>query len=168
MKKVVAKAMKEVAEREVRELNEHTNKVFELVKPMRKNGKDVEGGSCMRGSDGALSFDEGKPGKSTWKDLVEGPAERVSWEEVVKAIREMKAGKAIGPSEVSVEMIAASGEIGTDVMMELCQGMLDGRGMRDEWALSVVVPIFKRKGGAMSCGVYGVLRKGGEVVYVLL
>ena len=45
-------------------------------------------------------------------DLVEGPVERVSREEVVKAMGEMKAGKASGPSEVSVEMIVVSGEIG--------------------------------------------------------
>ena len=57
----------------------------------------------------------------------------------------MKAGKAAEPSEVSVEMIAASGEIGIDVMVELCQSVLDERGMPDEWALSVVVPIFKGK-----------------------
>ena len=42
---------------------------------------------------------------------MEGPVERVSQEEVVKAIREMKARKAAGTSEVSVEMIAVSGEI---------------------------------------------------------
>ena len=52
-------------------------------------------------------------------------------------------------------MIAASGEIGIDVMVELCRSMLDGRGMRDQWALSVVVPIFEGKGDAMSCGAYG-------------
>ena len=40
--------------------------------------------------------------------------------------------------EVSVEMIAVSGEIGIGVMVELCQGVVDGRGMPDEWALSVV------------------------------
>ena len=51
-------------------------------------------------------------------------------------------------------MIATSGEIGIDVMVELCQSVLDGRGMLDEWALSVVVPIFKGKGHAMSCGAY--------------
>ena len=79
--------------------------------------------------------------------LVEGPVERVSREEVVKALGKMKAGKAAGPSEVSVEMIAASGGIGIDVMMELCQSVLDGREMPDEWALSVVVPIFKGKRG---------------------
>ena len=33
--------------------------------------------------------------------LVEGPVESVSREEVVKAIREMMAGEAAGPSEVS-------------------------------------------------------------------
>ena len=33
--------------------------------------------------------------------------------------REMKVGKAAGPSDVSVEMIAVSGEIGIDVMVEL-------------------------------------------------
>ena len=38
-------------------------------------------------------------------DLVEGPVERVIWEEVLKAVGEMLAGKAAGPSEVSVEMI---------------------------------------------------------------
>ena len=45
---------------------------------------------------------------------------------------EMKVGKATGPSEVSVEMIAASEEIRIGVMVELCQGALDGRGMPDE------------------------------------
>ena len=87
-------------------------------------------------------------------DLVEGSVERVSREDEVKALGKMKAEKAAGPSEVSVEMIAASGEIGIDVMVELCQSMLDGRGMPDEWALSVVVPIFKGKGDAMNCGAY--------------
>ena len=34
--------------------------------------------------------------------------------------------------EVCVKMISASGEIGIDVMVELCQSVLDGRGMPDE------------------------------------
>ena len=74
---------------------------------------------------------------------MEGPVERAIREEVLKALGKMKAAKPAGPSEVCVEMIAASGEIGIDVMVELCQSVLDGRGMPDEWALSVVVPIFK-------------------------
>ena len=51
-------------------------------------------------------------------------------------------------------MIAESGEIGIDVMVELCQSVLDGRGMPNDWALSVVVPIFKGKGDTINCGVY--------------
>ena len=66
----------------------------------------------------------------------------------------MKLGKAAGFLEVSVEMIAPSGEIGIGMMVELCQGVLDGRGMPDDWALSVVVPIFKGKGDAMTYGAY--------------
>ena len=39
-KKVVVKAMKEGAEQELRELSEHLNKVFKLVKSMKKDGYD--------------------------------------------------------------------------------------------------------------------------------
>ena len=39
-------------------------------------------------------------------------------------------------------------------MVELCQGVLDGRGMPDEWALSAVVPVFQGKRDAMSCGAF--------------
>ena len=79
--------------------------MFKLVKSMKKDEKDVEGGRCMRGSDGRLSFSEFKDRGKDWKehmerimneenewdqnveaDLVEGPVERVSQEEVVKAM----------------------------------------------------------------------------------
>ena len=87
-------------------------------------------------------------------DLVEGSAEKVACNEIVEAIQMVKSGKATGPSEVSVEMIVASGEIGVKVMMELCHRVLDERGMPDEWKTSVIVPIFKGKGDEMSCGSY--------------
>ena len=38
--------------------------------------------------------------------------------------------------------------------MELCQCVLDGRGMPDEWKTNVIMPIFKGKGDVMSCGSY--------------
>ena len=64
--------------------------------------------------------------KNVKADLMEGPVERVSQEEMVKAIRETKVEKAAVPSEVSVEMVAVNGEIGISMMVELCQGVLDG------------------------------------------
>ena len=43
-------------------------------------------------------------------------------------------------------MISASGEVGVSVMVELCQLVLDGKGMPDERQTSVLVSIFKGKG----------------------
>ena len=77
--------------------------------------------------------EENKWDQNVKADLVEGPVERVSQEEVVKAMGEMKTGKAAGLSEVSVEMIVGSREIRIGVIEELCQGVLNGRGMPDEW-----------------------------------
>ena len=47
-------------------------------------------------------------------DLVEGPVEKVVRDEIVEAIQSMKSGNANGTSEVTVEMIVASGEIGVN------------------------------------------------------
>ena len=66
----------------------------------------------------------------------------------------MKLGKATGPSKVSVEMIVASGETVIKVVIKLCQRVLDGRVMPDEWKTNEIAPIFKEKGELMSCGSY--------------
>ena len=65
-KNVVTKAMKDAAQQE---LSEHPNKVFKLVKSMKKDGNDVKGGRCMRGRDGRLNFStkiEGESGKTAY------------------------------------------------------------------------------------------------------
>ena len=49
---MVAKAMKEESEKVLSELGENPNKVFKLVKEMKKDRRGVEGGKCMRGRDG--------------------------------------------------------------------------------------------------------------------
>ena len=70
-KKVVVKAVKEVAEQELRELREHGSKVLKLVKSMKKDGTDIKGGGCTRGSNGRLNFSEKDRGK-VWKEYVHG------------------------------------------------------------------------------------------------
>ena len=74
--------------------------------------------------------------ENEWDHMVEtdlvGPVEKVVCDEIVEAIQSMKSRKATGTSEVSVEMIVASGEIGVKVMMKLCQRVLDGGRMPDE------------------------------------
>ena len=65
--------------------------------------------------------------------MIEAPIKNVTREEMAIAIKVMKPGKGAGPSVVGAEMISASGEVGVNVMVELCQLMLDGKGMPDEW-----------------------------------
>ena len=64
--------------------------------------------------------------------VVEGPVEEVSLEEITSAMKKMKLGKASGLSEVSIKMINASGKVGIDVMMKLCQRVLDEKGMLED------------------------------------
>ena len=168
----MARAMRTEANPELNNLYQNSNSVFYFLRRMRKEEKDVERGRCLRGGDGRLGFSEEDRAK-IWKkhmekivneenkwdhmvetDLVERPVEKVVRNEIVEAIQSMKSGKATGTSEVSVEMIVASGEIGVKVMMELCQHVLDGRGMPDEWKTSVIVPTFKGNGDVISCGSY--------------
>ena len=88
-------------------------------------------------------------------DVIEGPVQKVTRTEIVEVMQKMISGKATGPSEVSLEIIVASGETVVKVMMGLCQRVLDGRGMPDQWKTCVIVPIFKKKSDVMSCGLHG-------------
>ena len=171
-KKVVANSMRKEAEKGLTKLNKKTNNIFTLVKFMKKDGKDIEGGRCMRGKDKRLDFSE-KDRKRIWKNhmeeimnkennwnhvteasMVVRPIKNVSCKAMVIAIKVMKPGKAAGAFEVCAEMISASGEVGVSVMVELCQRVLDGKGMPDEWQTSVLVSIFKEKGYVGNCNTY--------------
>ena len=52
-------------------------------------------------------------------------------------------------------MISATGEVGVSVIVELCQRVLLGKGMPDEWQTSVLVSILKGKGDVRNCNTYG-------------
>ena len=86
--------------------------------------------------------------------MVEGQVEKVSRKEVREAIRKMKQEKVAGLSEITTEIIVAGGRIAEEVMLQLCQRILDGKGIPDEWKTSVVEPIFKGKEDVMNCGSY--------------
>ena len=77
-------------------------------------------------------------------DALEGPIVCVSGEVVMQALNENI--KAPVPSEVSLELIAANGEVGIQDMSEIYQIVLDGFGMPAESALSIVVLFFKWEG----------------------
>ena len=139
IKKVKRKKPCKSHEKEMKVLYNKSNDVFKLVKFMRRDGKDINGGGCMKDKDGRLVVSEKDRGK-LWKDhmekimnvenkwdqmaeadMVERPLEEVTYEEVIKAMNKMKLGKAAGPSEVNMDMIMASGKFGVGVLKKLCQ-----------------------------------------------
>ena len=70
-------------------------------------------------------------GQKTKIGTVGSPMKEVSLEEITIAIKKIKLGKASGLSEVSMEIINASGKVRIDVMMKLCQRVLDGKRIPD-------------------------------------
>ena len=118
-RKIVARAMRMEANQELNNLYQNSNSVFYFLRRMKKEGKDVEKGRCLRGGEGRLGFIEEYRAK-IWKehmenimneenewdrmvetDLVEGSVEKVVRNEIVEVIQTMKSGKATGTSEVS-------------------------------------------------------------------
>ena len=67
----------------------------------------------------------------------------------MQTLKELKDGN--GPSDISLELIAVSREIGIQAMDELCQRVLNGLRMPAKLALNIVVPIFKVKGDIRNC-----------------
>ena len=110
-KKVVMKAMKEATERKLRELSEHPNKVFKLVKSMKKDGKDVEGG----GSDSRLNFSKKDRGR-VWKEHMERIMnEENEWHQNVQA--DLVEGPVSGAEgEVDVSKVDPCGICGKQIL----------------------------------------------------
>ena len=161
--KVIAKAMKTEAEKEIKKLREKPNKIFKFVKAMKRAGKGVEGGKWIKGRDERTGFSQEDRCK-VWKKhmekimneenardhkvdavVVEGPEEKVFCKEVRAAVGKIKQGRVAGLFKGTTEMIAAGGRISEELMLQLCQRVLDGKGIPDEWKTNVVVPIFRKK-----------------------
>jgi len=65
-------------------------------------------------------------------------------------LKKMKRHKTPGLSGLAAEMIQATGDIGTQWLLDLCNGIV----IHEHWKSSVVLPIYKGKGNPMECGSY--------------
>jgi len=48
----------------------------------------------------------------------------------------------------------ATGDTGTQLILDLCNGIVKEGCIPEDWKSSVVLPIYKRKGDRMECGSY--------------
>jgi hypothetical protein len=150
---------------------EGRQKMFRLAKQMRKEIKDTTGAKYIKDEAGNIKVEEEEI-KSRWKryftellneenpyelgeeDTTHGPINCVTAEEIKKALKGMKKGKAPGPSGLSSDLLKAAGDIGVNEMVKICQGIQEREIMPEEWGDSLTIPIYKGKGDALLCGKY--------------
>ncbi|KAK3511784.1 hypothetical protein QTP70_021803, partial [Hemibagrus guttatus] len=85
---------------------------------------------------------------------VEQKVDKIRKDEVRKALKRMKSGKAVGPDDIPVEVWKCLGEAAVEFLTSLFNRVLESERMPEEWRRSVLVPIFKNKGDMQSCSNY--------------
>jgi len=66
----------------------------------------------------------------------------------------MKRHKAPGMSGLSAEIIQARDGIGTQWLLDICNGIVKEGCIPEDWKSSVILPIYKGKGDSIECGSY--------------
>jgi len=74
--------------------------------------------------------------------------------EVRAVLKKMKRHKAPRLSGLVAEMIQAREDIGTQCILDLCNGIVKEGSTPEDWKSSVVLPIYKGKGDPKECGSY--------------
>ena len=105
------------------------------------------------------------PDHLSYQPQVEGPPIPITTDMVKKAISQMKAGKAPGPSGIVVEMIRAAGDMGASMIRDLAI-IHDGK-VPTDWEQSFIVCLYKGKEDALERGNYGSLKLTEQVMKIL-
>ncbi|KAK3507758.1 hypothetical protein QTP70_035282 [Hemibagrus guttatus] len=85
---------------------------------------------------------------------VEQKVDKIRKDEVRKALKRMKSGKAVGPDDIRVEVWKCLGEAAVEFLNSLFNRDLESERMLEEWRRSVLVLNFKNKGDVQSCSNY--------------
>ena len=177
-RRVIGKAKEAERSRWVDELETQDRKgkekVFKMAKILAERNKDVVGGGCIKDENGKIVVEEEKM-RDVWKvhyekllneefewninelseaDVVSGPMDEISMQEVRAAIFKMKKDKSTGPSGVAAEMLKASGESGVRWMTDLFNLVVKTGNIPEDWSKSWMVSIYKGKGNALECNSY--------------
>ncbi|KAK3544563.1 hypothetical protein QTP86_016937, partial [Hemibagrus guttatus] len=147
--------------------------LYRLARQRDRDGKDVQQVSVIKDRDGRVLTSE-ESVQRIWKEYfeelmneenerekrvegvnsVEQKVDKIRKDEVRKALKRMKSGKAVGPDDIPVEVWKCLGEAGEEFLTSLFNRVLESERMPEEWRRSVLVPIFKNKGDVQSCSNY--------------
>ncbi|XP_047502966.1 uncharacterized protein LOC125048346 [Penaeus chinensis] len=152
--------------------NEGQRKAIRIAKQKHRESQDVYQGKQMKDANGVVLTDENDI-KERWRtyfeqlmnvendridSVIEARPEEVidviTAEEVERALRKMKKGKATGPDDIPVEAWKVLGRTGVIILLEIFTTIMETEKMPDEWRESTLIPIFKNKGDIQDCGNY--------------
>ncbi|KAK3552541.1 hypothetical protein QTP86_014452, partial [Hemibagrus guttatus] len=147
--------------------------LYRLARQRDRDGKDVQQVRVIKDRDGRVLTSE-ECVQRRWKEYfeelmneenerekrvegvnsVEQKVDKIRKDEVRKALKRMKSGKAVGPDDIPVEVWKCLGEAAVEFLASLFNRVLESERMPEEWRRSVLVPIFKNKGDVQSCSNY--------------
>ncbi|KAK3532647.1 hypothetical protein QTP86_027463, partial [Hemibagrus guttatus] len=147
--------------------------LYRLAGQRDRDGKDVQQVRVIKDRDGRVLTSE-ESVQRRWKEYfeelmneenerekrvdvvnsVEQKVDKIRKDEVRKALKRMKSGKAVGPDDIPVEVWKCLGEAAVEFLTSLFNRVLESERMPEEWRRSVLVPIFKNKGDMQSCSNY--------------
>ncbi|KAK3537128.1 hypothetical protein QTP70_002141 [Hemibagrus guttatus] len=147
--------------------------LYRLARQRDRDGKDVQQVRVIKDRDGRVLTSE-ESVQRRWKEYfeelmneenerekrvegvnsVEQKVDKIRKDEVRKALKRMKSGKAVGPDDIPVEVWKYLGEAAVEFLASLFNRVLENERMPEEWRRSVLVPIFKNKGDVQSCSNY--------------
>ncbi|KAK3558371.1 hypothetical protein QTP86_017592, partial [Hemibagrus guttatus] len=147
--------------------------LYRLARQRDRDGKDVQQVRVIKDREGRVLTSE-ESVQRRWKEYfeelmneeherekrvegvnsVEQKVDKIRKDEVRKALKRMKSGKAVGPDDIPVEVWKCVGEAAVEFLASLFNRVLESERMPEEWRRSVLVPIFKNKGDVQSCSNY--------------
>ncbi|KAK3570800.1 hypothetical protein QTP86_026338, partial [Hemibagrus guttatus] len=147
--------------------------LYRLARERDRDEKDVQQVRVIKDRDGRVLTSE-ESVQRRWKEYfeelmneenerekrvegvnsVEQKVDKIRKDEVRKALKRMKSGKAVGPDDIPVEVWKCLGEAAVEFLANLFNRVLESERMPEEWRRSVLVPIFKNKGDVQSCSNY--------------
>ncbi|KAK3508090.1 hypothetical protein QTP70_013444 [Hemibagrus guttatus] len=175
VKREVSKAKQKAYEELYTRLDtrEREKDLYRLARQRDRDGKDVQQVRVIKDRDGRVLTSE-ESVQRRWKEYfeelmneenerekrvegvnsVEQKVDKIRKDEVRKALKRMKSGKAVGPDDIPVEVWKCLGEAAVEFLTSLFNRVLESERMPEEWRRSVLVPIFKNKGDVQSCSNY--------------
>ena len=138
-----------------------SSELYRLANRLRKENADVGGDKPVKSDAGEMSMSDDSKQKAWLEQRLlnaefdcdpnhlsdESPVERppisITIDMVKKAISQMKAGKAPGPSGIVVEVIRAAGDMGASMIRDLAAAIIRDGKVPSGWEQSFIVCLYK-------------------------